>query len=85
MAREPEIGFFGLSIASLICVMSIVNYVKCKKHEVWSVETVTGSTSVILYTLLTMTRDTVKTLHTSTLATAPSSRHLVQNKMNLDG
>ena len=32
-----------------------------------------------------MTRDTVKTLHTSTLATAPSSRHLVQNKMNRDG
>ena len=81
----PEIGFFGLSIDSLICVMSSVNYVKCKKHEVWSVETVTGSTSVILYTLLTMTRVTVKTLHTSTLATAPSSRHLVQNKMNLDG
>ena len=51
LAREPEIGFFGLSIASLICVLSIVNYVKCKKHEVWSVETVTGSTSVILYSV----------------------------------
>ena len=68
------------------CLASATNYVKCKKHEVWSVETVTGSTSVILCSLLTMTRDTVKTLlHTSTLATAPSSRHLVQNKMNRDG
>ena len=83
LARDREGPLaFQLQAWSVSCLSSSTWNVKSMRYEVlrlWQVQ-------LQLYSiLLTLTRDTINTLHTSTLATAPSSRHLVQNKMNLDG